>query len=426
MSMRRLAFLLAALLLAGAGLSPARLVPAQADDVPARVWRRLLERSPDPERPTLGLLAYGDLGPPSLDADPDERPGREDEEDEEDDDPVAWLLSWGRGSEVAAGLLRRVAVDAEVRTPDGRLHRGRLVAAPGRRALLARTRCLRVVANYSPELACDNSGGLRPSAVGDPLLESLLDGLALDVRPFVVGTGRIALEVLLQAGRFERPVERLATRALYLGDLDLPRYHGALLSASGTTDAGQPLHLSLEGAEGERYDVRLTPRILDAPAREDGPRRTVHRLDAGFLVTPPRALRFAGEPDAWFNPPAHVSSEVVWTRPVADRSTIWTTIDRALPEVEMRLLPGGDVWLVAAEDEARRVGRTLDAWTSLAARTVRIEITARAGAAEDVGRVDVPVLTVPVLTVPVLTGRTAFFRLGVDRALLLDSDVEVG
>ena len=72
--MRTFAYALAALLLALAGLSPAGLSPAHADDVHVEVWRRLLERPPDPERPTLGLLAYGEgrgLGLSLLDADPD-------------------------------------------------------------------------------------------------------------------------------------------------------------------------------------------------------------------------------------------------------------------------------------------------------------------------------------------------------------------
>ena len=251
--------------------------------------------------------------------------------------------------------------------------------------------------------------------MGDPWLASLLEGLALDVRPFLVDRKRVALEVLLQAGRFERPVARLDTRALFLGDIDLPRYRGVLLSASGTTSVGEPLALSVANADGERYAVRLTPRMLDLPESEDRGRRLVHRLDAGFLIAPRTVLGFSRIRDPYFNPPAHVLPAADWMDPVADRALLWDHIDRVLPRAEMRLLPEGDVCLVANEDTVAEVGRTFDAWASDAARTVRVEITARAGD-EVIGRVDVPVLT----------GRTAFFRLGEDQTVLSDADVEVG
>jgi hypothetical protein len=416
MRILRLALLLAASLLAAtAGTSSG----AAADDVPAVAWRGLLRRPADPPRPVLGLLEAGDayLAEALLDADVFDRPGGEEEESEEDpDDLVAWLRAWGGGEAVATGRLRRIAVDAEIVTPDGRIHRARLIAAPGRRALLARTRSLRVMDDYTVELACDNSGGLRPSAVGDPRPHTFLDGLALDVRPFVVGNDRVALEVLLQAGAFDAPVARLDTRARFLGDLDLPRYRGALLSASGATQLGVPLELMLADAAGGRYALRLVPSLLDVPAAADRARRPVHRFDASLLVALPADLHFASRPDPWSNPPAHVRPAAVWGEPVADRSAIWTEIDLQQRDAEVRLLPDGDVWLVADAAAARRVGSTLDAWTAGAARTVQVDVTARAADGAVVGRAEVPVLT----------GRTAFFRLGVDRALLLDSDVEVG
>lgn len=406
--MHRLVALLTILLLA-----PALLPGASADDVRIQAWERLLDRPAEVERPVLGLVCEGSNGNilfGELEPDPGERPSTG---DEEDDDHVEWLLSWGHGGDVAAGLLRRIAVDVEVRDSSGRVERARLITAPGRRALHSRTQVLRAVTDYEVELACDNSGGLRPSALGNPQPATLLDGLALDVCAFVVGDGRIALEVVLQAGRFERPVARLDTQARFLGELDLPRYRGVLLSASGATQAGQALEVTLAGADGECYGVRLIPRVLDVPEPED--RARVHRLDAGLLITAWEEFRFARDANRFMNPRAQVLPALAWRDPPVDRSVLWEHIDHVLPETAMRLLPRGDVWLVAEEDAAARVRSAFDAWKAAAARTVRVEITARAG--EDViGRVDVPVLT----------GRTAFFRLGVDQTVLLDADVEVG
>ena len=415
MMTRRLAPLLATLLLAAA------LLPGvSADDVRAPAWLRLLEQPAESRRPCLGLVPlgawwYGDglFGP-----DPEDRPdggegGHAASEAWSPEWDVEWLLSWGHGGDVAAGLLRRVAVSAEVRTPAGRVHRARLVAVPGCRGELERTRVLRVVPDYSTEIACDNSGGLRPSALGDPEMVSLRDGLVLDVRPFALGKDRVALEVVFQAGRFDPHVERLDTGARFLGEVDLPRYRGVLLAASGTTAAGSPLDLSVQGGDGERYVVRLTPWILDVPEPED--RARVHPVDARFLLAPSTEVGFCRVHDPFANPPAHVAPDASWGPSPLDRSVLWEHIDHSLPRAEMRLLPHGDVWIVGDEGAVADVGRTFERWAARAARTVRVEITARAGD-EVIGRVDVPVLT----------GRTGFFRLGVDQAVLRDADVEVG
>jgi len=413
--MRRLVTLLAVLLLA-----PVFGPGAAADDVRVGAWQRLLAPPGERRRPCLGLLAFGAwrLADAVVEPGPYEQPdGEERGSDGQVAWPaawdVAWLLSWGHGGDVAAALLRRIAVDAEVRTPDGHVHRARLVAVPGRRASLTRTRTLRVVADYDVELACDNSGGLRPSAVGDPQLRSLLDGLALDVRPFAVGGDRIALEVVFQAGRFDRPVDRFDTRALYLGEVDLPRYRGAVLSASGAVASGSALDLSVQGEGGEGFAVRLTPRLVNVPESDD--RARVHPLDARFLLAPRAAIGFDRQPDPYANPPACVSPAATWVDPLLDRGTLWEHIDRLLPSAELRFLPHGDVWVVADEDAVAEVGRTFTRWATQAARTVCVELVARTGDTV-LGRADLPVLT----------GRSAFFRLGVDRAVVLDPDVEVG
>lgn len=402
--MRRLAAPFCILLLAALALPG-----ATAGDLPASAWRRLLERPTEPRRPLLGLLACGEMGivhEDCLEAESEYEEEEEEDDEERVDDDLIWLLERGREAEVAAGLLQRIAVDVEVRLPSGRIHRGRLVGAPGRRIPFARTRAQRLITDYVVELACDNSGGLRPCAIGDPYVQTLLDGLALDVRPFPVGDDRVALDVMWQAGRIEQPVERLETRARFLGALDLPRYDGLLLSASGTTAAGEPLELVLE-REGQRYELRLTPRVFGS-AR---PRP----LDAGLLVVPPTAVGFSPYPDRFLNPPAQVLPEVVQQLPVADRATLWELIDDLARETPMRLLPHGPIWLDAEPAVCERVRRALDALTARAARTVRVEVVARAGETV-LGRT----------AIPVLTGRTAFFRLGVDRAMLLDADVEVG
>ena len=71
--------------------------------------------------------------------------------------------------------------------------------------------------------------------IGDPWVESLLEGVAVDVRPDILHDGRIALETVVQAGAFDPSSPcGIPTGARYLGRIDLPVYRGTLAYASGT------------------------------------------------------------------------------------------------------------------------------------------------------------------------------------------------
>jgi hypothetical protein len=381
--------------------------------------RPLLIRSEPGPPPTLGLLDYADVVMWRGALDPDEAPFWN------PDDLVhayRWLVAaepenladetgrdWHR--RLVPDDLRRVVLDVEIASPEGGRQRGRLVLRPGLTARLVRARALSVAATYDAELACDNSGGERPSALGDPQLRALVDGLALDVRAFPLpGEGRVALECLVQEGRFEEPIERVATRARFLGRLDLPRYRGLLGLVSGAASADRPLSFTVESDVGA-WTVRLTPRIR-APLEVPFADSPVGRLDIGLLTAPSWRLIPQGlHPQ--LTATAQVRSLLVWEAP--ELTSPGGFLERVLPESKVLLRGDGTVWVTATGAPLERARRMLDAWQEARARTVRIEARALIGD-EVVARFDATALT----------GRTAHLRVGRDRAIIPSADVEVG
>ncbi|MHC4472619.1 MAG: hypothetical protein ACYS99_16845, partial [Planctomycetota bacterium] len=175
-------------------------------------------------------------------------------------------------------LVRDVRVEVEVTHRDGRVSRGEIRTRPGWWGRMTRVRAHRIVWDMDVELACDNSGGFRPCVVGDPVVATALDGLAVQARPFLVDGGRrVALEALVQLGDVRR-VDVLQTGARYLGSIELPTYRGAVVAVSGTVASSEPLVARLRSSKGETV-VRLTPHVSGRPSAGG-----LRALDAGLAL----------------------------------------------------------------------------------------------------------------------------------------------
>jgi hypothetical protein len=312
-----------------------------------------------------------------------------------------------RGEEVAAALgslgadaRRRVRIRVEATGRDGATVGGELLALPGRWATIERTRRRSLLLDSDIELACDNSGGLHPSTIADPIMTGVFDGFAVDARPFFVRDGAgVAFEALVQAGGIEEPVERFRLGALRHGDLDLPRYRGVLLLCSGS--GTEEVRVALRG---EELAVRLDPEVEGGAG--EGPARF---LDAGLVLLPAGGLPAMdpeGDEESWAD----------WTRLAAvpqRRPPLAGPLPADL--LAPGLVAGPAVAVAGTREEVAAAGRALDALAAPAARAVTVGLVLRAG-----GEV------LATAEFPVLDGREGVLRAGRERMVLADSDVEVG
>jgi hypothetical protein len=173
---------------------------------------------------------------------------------------------------------RRVRVDVALTGPDGVVLTSELRTRSGRWAATSRVVTRPLLLDYDVEIACDNSGGLRPSAIGDPQVVPVREGLAIEVRPtFADGGRKVVLETALDAFDLDDPVESLATGARFLGEIDLPRGRRVRAEASGCVASGGTLALDLP-VGGSTWRLALTPRRLGAIG-SDGPAPDAVRID---------------------------------------------------------------------------------------------------------------------------------------------------
>jgi hypothetical protein len=293
---------------------------------------------------------------------------------------------------LAADLLRIVRVRIEVRFPNGEIEEGGVATRDGHWTSFCATTMRRFHAENDVEIACSNSAEGPPSVVTDPLVTRALEGLAVDVRPFLLGDGgAVALEAVVQAGRFDRSTPTLSLESRYHGRIQLPGYHGSTASVSGYVEPGQALVARLVGPDGT-YDIRLTPVVEGAPA-------------SGRIRLPPTGLETTRGPglrdedddeDLWD----------VWDRVEGTTGVIWGSGRRPDPRDAVITGPPDVVRTRIAEIERRM---------RLLARTVHVELALLAGGVE-VGRAHLSALT----------GRTAVVRVGRQRLIVADWDVEVG
>jgi hypothetical protein len=400
----------AALLVCALALGPA----GAAAEGPSPSATALLPPEPGPPTPWLGLVAYDVQGGDLLDARAAATSSAEPPADRVRPlDLAQWLAARTDAADVAAladDTLRPVSIDVAVEGDLGR-DEATLSVRSGSAAATSRTRAVRVIADYAAELACDNSGGKHPSAVGDPVPRRLVDGVSVLVAPsFVDGGRRVALEVVLQVSRLDDPVAVRPTGARFLGDLDFPAADGALLAFDGCVANGEALRARVD-APGGRVEVTLTPHWrADAPA----PGR-VRRLDAGLLLRPVVGFTIA-PPQGWGLDPAPALQPVfVATGSVVGGATLAHALDAAVPGCA-RFLDGSGGLFVAGDPAAvARAAGVVEALTATVARTVLLEGAARAG--------DRSLLA---WSLPALVDRPAFVRIGRDRACLVDADTEVG
>ncbi len=311
---------------------------------------------------------------------------------------------------LAADLLTRIDVDVEVEGAGVRW-RGTASAAPGHGVALATTTRRAFVTDVDPELACDNSGGFAPSALGNPVVRPLEDGVRVFVCPHLVAGGRVLLEAVVAAGRFERPVPAVPTEARFLGTLDLARYEGALARMSGTVGPREALETSFS-AGARRLAVHVTARVrAPDPGVPDGPLRA---LDASALAASPMDAVLLPATRGGLTPrPGTVSWEP--TPPAWPPERLLAALRRALPDADLEVSARGRVFVAGDEATIGRARAALAAWESPILRGATVRLALRAGD-DVVGRG----------TLAARSGDVAVLRLGADRAAIVDSDPEVG
>lgn len=316
----------------------------------------------------------------------------------------------------SASVALRVRV--EVDSPWGR---GALstTVRPGQRARLGGTWQTRELRTYAPELACDNSGGLRPSALGKPVLEWGGGGWGAEVRPFLVpGSQALAVEVLVTAGARVGTAERLLAAATILGELELPTADLALLTGSGSLAPGQAL--LLQGAlEGAAITARVTAEVLGAGVDPlAGPR--LSRLPTDLLLVPPWTVAPMLEDVYGLNGDPllaltlrHQVEEAAFS-PAELVEALRGGLLEGGHDVQADVARGGTDVLGTREARAEVLAR-LEHLARPLGRSARLRVDLRA-AGESVGA----------LELSALHGRRSAVRLGRVRAVLLDPDTEVG
>jgi len=312
-----------------------------------------------------------------------------------------------------ADVSRRVRIEVIATRPNGTELRGEILARPGRWGRLVRVQSHSIVFDFDVELACDNSGGYFPCVVGDPIVGAALTGFAVEVRPFLVDGGRaIALEAVIQAERMVG-VDTVLTGARYLGAIELPTSRSAMAVVSGTVPSGKPLVTRISTAEGETV-ITLTPTV-----EGDSGAGKLRLLDAGLAMVGPVEVRIDPRD---IDPGIHHS----WALEAATKRLAYGDPARQFADLDitpiaeghtgfLSTLGGGDIATAGSLDFQQSVRKKLERVLAPLSRTARLQVTLRAG--------DV-VMGQGVLSA--LHGRTAFLRLGTDRNMIRDHDVEVG
>lgn len=313
----------------------------------------------------------------------------------------------------AAGVAVRLRVEVESPWGGGALS---TVVRPGRTARLGGSWRSPEVRSYRPELACDNSGGLRPSALGKPVVAWTGDGWGADVRPFLVpGSDAVALEVLITAGARVGPSARLAAAPVILGQLELPTADLALLTGSGRVGPGEAL--VLEGQlEGARVSARVTAEVL-GERPDPRPKARLVRLPTDLLLAPPWTADFAddspGYDDLNSDPPLALSiTHVLGPAPLTPAALAQAIVGGSPVAADAER---GGTDLLGEPREVREALQRLNALAQPYARTARLRVSLRAAGAPVGG-----------LTLSALAGRGSVVRLGRARSVLLDHDTEVG
>ncbi len=255
----------------------------------------------------------------------------------------------------------------------------------------------------------ESHAGANPSALSDPLISIVHDGVVADVRAYdLEPDGRIALEVMLQAANVHS--RTVPTRAKFTGTVDFPTSRGILAVVAAVTRPDVPVE-SVLWAGGDRYRVQLTAR-RSGPKPRQGHRGTLRRYDVGFHVLHHwYAMARQGNDRNWqmmrpfigFNAPPtepHIIAEMLAHRAPLAKFAI---------EAEGGLLVSGSL-------ADQRIVR--DALTELAgscATGMEIDLTLRA-----------PESIVGRYRLPAIDGRPCLARVGTDKASFLDAEVEVG
>jgi hypothetical protein len=346
----------------------------------------------DETAPSLGLLGYDRLEEGASGVVPD---------DDTADEAMraGWLRAWARRNDVPrealATALACVRTEVEVAAAHGS-RRLAVESPPGRTRAASRTRELVVLADYRPELACDDSGGLRPSAAGVPVVRTLRDGVAVDVRASPVTGGRVAVEARVQWGAFDDPPERVSLGARYLGEMDLPRYRGGVARISGAVADGAALEATLR-IGGEAVALRVVPRA-EVPKGSERARR----LDTSLGTLPPiEGDEVHGLPD-------------VVVRSIPD-TAIGGSPRRSFGDLDVHADDEAGLWVAGEPLAVAAAAALVEARAAAGARTVRVEVRAHAGD-DEIAR----------FTLSALDGRTALLRVGEDRAVVADAGSEVG
>lgn len=311
-----------------------------------------------------------------------------------------------------ADLARRVRIEVSVTRPDGTELRGEILARPGRWGRLVRVQSHSFVFDFDVELACDNSGGYFPCVIGDPIVGAALSGFAVEARPFLVDGGRrIALEAVIQAERLAE-ADTVLTGARYLGAIELPSSHTAMALVSGTVSTGESIVTRLRTAEGETV-IRLTPHLEGEPGAGK-----LRLFDAGLALIGPVEVLLdtedeGGLPRFWALQAA--TGRISSGAPARSFDDLGIAPTAEGQRGVIETLGGGDLATAGSLAFQQSVRENLDTLLAPLSRTARLEVTLRAGG-EVIGR----------SVLSALHGRIAFLRIGTDRNMIRDHDVEVG
>ncbi len=87
---------------------------------------------------------------------------------------------------------------------------------PNVHAAVRQTRRTSYVGDFNVEIA-------QEAVIGDPMVDVAIDGWSLDLRPFVLHDGAVAMETLFQQGDLSTPMRDLPLETPPVGTVDLPR-----------------------------------------------------------------------------------------------------------------------------------------------------------------------------------------------------------
>ncbi len=308
---------------------------------------------------------------------------------------------------LAVDVARRIEVDVEVIRADGTRTTGQIQVATGGRGNFQRVTGRDVVADYGVEIAGD---GNMPSAMGNPVVARVFDGVSVDVRAYDIEPGgRIALEAICQTGAFA-PARVETTHIHRLGTFDRTAYRGALACVSGRAMPNETIE-SRVALGDDTYTVRLTPRRT-GPQPATGKRGTLRCYDLSFFAL-----------DSWFalprpeegdHDPQLMRPGVAFMAPLAAPAFVAETLVSRAPRAKFALDANGRLFVGASLADQRAVRDLIAELGRSTATAVVIELELRAGSER-----------IASVRLPALDGRPASARIGIDRRFLRDVDAEV-